>query len=221
MTDQIFILYFHFNLIYWGYLFWRQDHFFRFLYFFSDLAQLEWALANWLQNICSLFREKQAFSIIFRLCNSWRNILHFFKGYVKIFLDKGVKPVFYFVLRSTGEILADFRPFASYLTVKLKDFLVLLFRPLFFFDSGVQLVDESLPDLLSIFWAQHLREQFPVFSILFNQFADSLVFLRWPNLMTFTLLGESPISMQALVLISLVHVWSYLCPFFRVSLIEL
>ena len=80
------------------------------------------------------------------------------------FSNKEVKSVFYFDLKPARKIFADFRTFASYLAVELKDFSVLLLRPFFLFDSGMKLINESLSYFLSVFWAQDLLKQLPVFS---------------------------------------------------------
>ena len=68
---------------------------------------------------------------------------------VIVFLYEWVKPVFDFVLRSARQLLADLRPASSNLRIKPNYLPVLLVSPVFPFDFGVQLVDESLSYLLA------------------------------------------------------------------------
>jgi hypothetical protein len=116
---------------------------------------LEGTLTDRVQEVWSFFSSKHTLDFALSLFWSRSNVLNFFKSNVEIFSNKGVKPVFDFVLRSSWKLFAYFRPFASNFAVKLKDFLILLFGPFFLFDSRIQLVDKPLSDLLSIFGSQH------------------------------------------------------------------
>ena len=72
---------------------------------------------------------------------------------VIVFLNIGVKSVFYLVLRSSRQMLADLRPLSSQLFVENDDFAVFFIVPLIFLDFGIKLVDEPLSDLLPGFGA--------------------------------------------------------------------
>ena len=130
------------------------------------------------------------------------------------FSNKEVKSVFYFDLKPARKIFADFRTFASYLAVELKDFSVLLLKPFFLFYSGMQLINESLSYFLSVFLSPGSLKAASGFFIFSDQFEDGFIFLGWPLLTKFIFLWQSSISLQTLVLVSFVHVSGYFCPFF-------
>lgn len=86
------------------------------------------------------------------------NVFYFSEPDFVVLLDEGVEPVLDLVLRSSRQMLADFRPFAANIAVKLQNLSIFFFSPFFLFDLGVKLVDEPFPDLLAIFGTEHLRK---------------------------------------------------------------
>lgn len=102
-------------------------------------------------------------------------------------------------------MLAYFRPLPTNLGVKGDYLAVLFICPFIPFDFGVEFVYEPLPDLLSCLSAQHLRENFPVFAHFLDEFANGLILFSRPNLLVVSLLSYSPVAVQALVLIAVLH----------------
>lgn len=137
LTDHILVLYLHFDFVYWGNLDSRNNPLFRFFHLLSQLAQLERSLADRFSHVWFVLGREDAFGVVLKFFARWSNILSFPKSNIEILLDKGVKSVLYFVLRPSWKILADFWPFASHFAIQLKNFLILLLRPIFLFDSGI------------------------------------------------------------------------------------
>lgn len=136
-------------------------------------------------------------------------------------MNEGVEAILDLILWSSGQALGDFRPLASYLTVQLQNPLVLLLRPVLPLDPRVQFVDIALSDLLAVLGAEHLRDELPVLAVLLDEPQDGLVLLGRPYLMTLAELHQSPVAMQALVLIAVSHELSDFRPFFGEAIIEL
>lgn len=135
----------------------------------------------------------------------WVNVLKFLKFNIIVLLDVGVKAIFNFILRATGQTFADLRPLAANFAEKLQDFPILLLRPILSFDTRVQFINVSLANLLAILGAKHFRDEFPVLSIFFDKLEDGLILLGGPYLVTFAQLDQSSISVKALILISVCH----------------
>jgi len=139
-------------------------------------------------------------------CNFFRiDIFNLFEFNVIVFLDKWIKTIFNFILRSSQKILTDLRPFTTDFTVKLENFAILFLSPIFLLNFRIQLVYISLANLLSIFWAQHFGNKLPIFTILFDELHNCLVFLSRPNLMTLSQLHKSSITMKTLIFIAIIH----------------
>lgn len=173
-------------------------------------------LVGWLCLVCSV--RTKAFILLGRGVDSRR---YFFELDIIILLDEGVEAILDFVLWSSGEALGDLRPLASYLTVKLQYPLILFLRPVLPLDPRVQFVDIPLSDLLAVLGAEHLGDELPVLAVLLDEPQDGLVLLGRPNLMALAELHQSPVAVQALILIAVGHQLSDFRPFFREAIIEL
>lgn len=140
---------------------------------------------------------------------------------VIIFLNVRIKSVFNLILWSAWKFFADFGPFATNFCVKFYDFPILLVSPIIPFNFRIKLVDKSLSDLFSCFSSDHLRKKFPILSNFFYHFSNRFILLGGPYLSVNTKLGQTTISVKALILISVTHESSYTGPFLRVFLIQL
>ncbi len=139
---------------------------------------------------------------------------------IVVLLNKRIEPVLYLVLRPSRYLLANLWPFTSKLTVELNQSTILLITPFFLFNFRIKLIDETLSDLLTSFCAQSFRQDLPIFSNFLNEPLYGLVFFRWPYFSIYTQLGESSVSVQALVLVAVVHQRSNGWPFLGVLFIK-
>lgn len=138
-----------------------------------------------------------------------------------IFLNIWVESIFYFIFWPSWKLLTDFRPFASYFCVKFYDFPILFISPIIPFNFRIELVDKSLSDLFSCFSSDHLWKKLPILSNFFYHLSNRLIFLGGPYLSIDTKLGQTTIPVKTLILISITHESSNICPFFWVSFVQL
>lgn len=148
-------------------------------------------------------------------------LLHHFVLDVVVFLNVWVKSVLYFVLWSTRQLFTDLRPLAANFCVQLDYLSVLLIRPVFTLYFRVQLVDEPFSDLFPSFGTDHFRQQLPVLTHFLYHFFYGLIFLRRPYFSIYSKLGQTSISMKALVFVTISHHGCNICPLFRVFIIQL
>lgn len=200
MADESVVLHVELNVINGRNLQFREDSFLRTLLFLLHFDQHIWSIAACLTDVSNLLDLPHWLSL-----DSLFPRADLFEADVEVLLDERVKPILDFVLRSTGQVLADLWPLAANFAVQFQDLMVFFLAPVFLLYSWIQLVDEPFPDLLAVFRAQHLRKELPVFSVLFDKFLDGLILIRRPYLMVLAQLWQSPIPVQALILVSVVH----------------
>ena len=145
----------------------------------------------------------------------------FYHGAFKIivFLDVGIEPILNFVFRPSSQFFTNFRPPASNLQVVFQDHFIFFICPFLSFYMGVEFIDKSFSNLLSGFSPDHLWKQLPIFPHFLYQTYYSLIFLRGPNLFMGSELRESPITVQTLILIPIVHHISNYTPLFGMLII--
>jgi hypothetical protein len=78
------------------------------------------------------------------------NILNLFEFYFIVFVDIRIKSIFYLILRSSRQMLADLRPFATNFAIQLQYLSILLFSPILFFNLWIQFINKPFSDLLPI-----------------------------------------------------------------------
>lgn len=140
--------------------------------------------------------------------------------YIVVFLNVGIKTIFYFILWTTWNFFWYLWPLWTYLRKQLNNFSIFLICPFFFFYFWVQFINESLSDLLASFSTYHLGKELPVLANFFNNFFNSLIFFGRPYFSICTKLWQSPISMKALILISVNHFRGNVGPSFGIFLIK-